>query len=55
MVTTAPSSLIGYEKYKVERQTKESLLLSMVAEFWIVVVNILELYMKWSSKAYIAK
>ena len=40
MVTTAPSSLIGYEKYKVERQTKESLLLSMVAEFWIAVVNI---------------
>ena len=40
MVTTAPSNLIGYEKYKVERQTKESLLLSIVAEFWIAVVNI---------------
>ena len=40
MVTTAPSNIIGYEKYKVERQTKESLLLSIVAEFWIAVVNI---------------
>ena len=30
MVITAPSDLIGYEKYEVEGEKKEALFLSMV-------------------------
>ena len=40
MVTTAPSNLIGYEKYEVGEETREKLSLSMVIKFWIATVNI---------------
>ena len=42
MATTAPSDLPDYRMYAEERRTYETLLMSIVTEFWLSTVNTFE-------------